>query len=98
MIMELRKVPAAGTKIEIEECGLVSMRMPDGEEILFWLSEADDGEIRRLILFLKGEVQRLVENRVDVWRYLKTINGVLDMRVNMRACGLTANGRGYTRI
>lgn len=90
MIMELRRVPPAGTQVEIEGCGLVSMRMPDGKGIRFWLAEADDGEIGRLILFLKGEVQRLVENRVDVWKYLKTVNGELDMRVNMRACGLTA--------
>lgn len=89
MIMQLRKVPAAGTRIKVEECGLVTLWNVDGkEEIQFWLHQASDEELVNIILFYKDEIHnRLVENRVEIFKCLKVINGELDNRVNVIACG-----------
>lgn len=87
MIMQLRKVPAAGTRVDVQECGLVTMWV-DGQEIQFWLGDASSEELVNLILFFKDEIHnRMAENRVEIFKCLKVINGELDNRVNVMACG-----------
>ena len=88
MIMELQKVPAGETRVEVQDCGLVTMRV-NGQEIQFWLGDASSEELVNLILFFKDEIHnRHAENRVEIFGYLKTINGELDARVNAVACGV----------
>lgn len=86
VIAQLQRIPTAGTLIEIQTCGLVRMVM-DGQEICFWLDNASPRELMNLSLFLRSEIlDRLSDDRVIIFEYLKIINGELDARVNAMAC------------